>query len=91
MGRFQEKQGETAGIKDFIAVLMLYREHGAEEIEAAVELALSNSISNSEGIRHLLLYSACPEETFTPLDGWPVTRTGCGLYGELGWPDEAWD
>jgi len=85
LGRFQEKQGETAGIKDFIAVLMLYREHGAEEIEAAVELALSNSISNSEGIRHLLLYSACPEETFTPLDGWPVTRVpDVAFYGELG-------
>ncbi len=84
LGRFKEKQGETAGVKDFIAVLMLYRDHTAEEIEAAVELALENQISNSEGIRHLLIYSG-PEETFAPLAGWPVTLVpDVTLYGELG-------
>ena len=55
-----------------------------EEIEAAVELALENHISNSEGIRHLLVYSG-PEETFAPLAGWPVTLVpDVNLYGELG-------
>jgi transposase len=82
--RFKEKQGETAGIKDFIIVLMFYREHAAEEIAAAVELALDSHISNSEGIRHLLVYS-CPEETFAPLAGWPVTLVpDINIYGELG-------
>jgi len=82
--RFKEKQGETAGIKDFIVVLMLYREHKAEEIEAAVELALENHISSSAGIRHILVYLG-PEETFTPLAGWPVTPVpDVTIYGELG-------
>jgi hypothetical protein len=82
--RFKEKQGETAGIKDFIVVLMFYRDHAAEEIEAAAELALENHISNSEGIRHLLVYSG-PEETFAPLAGWPVTLVpDVTIYGELG-------
>ena len=72
LAQFKEKQGETAGIKDFIAVLMLYRDHDSQEIEAAVELALENRVSNSEGIRHILIYSR-PEEHFASLAGWPAT------------------
>jgi hypothetical protein len=52
----RRNRGKTAGIKDFIAVLMLYRDHDAAEIEAAAELALNNHIFNSEGIRHMLVY-----------------------------------
>ncbi len=81
--RFKEKQGETAGIKDFISVLMLYQDHGAEAIESAVELALQNHISNSDGIRHILVYSG-PEEQFAPLAGWPSTVVpDLALYKEL--------
>lgn len=72
LAQFKEKQGETAGIKDFIAVLMLYRDHDGREIEAAVDLALENRISNSEGIRHILIHSGA-EEHFAPLAGWPAT------------------
>lgn len=82
--RFKEKQGETAGIKDFIAVLMLYRDYDKNEIEAAVELALESGLSNSEGIRHILIYSG-PEEQFAPLAGWPSTTVpDVTLYGKLG-------
>lgn len=70
--RFKERQGETSGIKDFISVLMLYKDYPPEEIQAVVELALENSVSNSEGIRHMLVYSG-PEENFAPLQGWPAT------------------
>lgn len=81
--RFKEKQGETAGIKDFISVLMLYRDHASGEIEGAVDLALENGISNSKGIRHILVYSG-PEEQFAPLEGWPATLVpDVTLYGQL--------
>ena len=84
LARFKERQGETAGIKDFTAVLMLYRDYCAGEIEAAVELALEKGISNSDGIRHMLVYSG-PEEHFAPLAGWPATLVpDVALYGELG-------
>jgi hypothetical protein len=53
--RFQESQGDTAGIKDFINVLLLYREYPAEAIRVAVELALENHLSSSQGVKHLLL------------------------------------
>jgi transposase len=70
--RFKERQGETSGIKDFISVLMLYRDYPPEDIEAVVELALEHSVSTSDGIKHMLIYSG-PEKHFEPLAGWPTT------------------
>jgi len=31
LARFQESQGENAGVKDFISVLLLYREHSSAD------------------------------------------------------------
>ena len=82
--RFKERQGETSGIKDFISVLMLYRDYPPEDIEAVVELALENSVSSSDGIKHMLVYSG-PEEHFEPLAGWPTTPVpDITRYGGLG-------
>lgn len=84
LARFRERQGETSGIKDFISVLMLYRDYPPGDIEAVVELALENSVSTSDGIRHMLMYSG-PEEQFEPLAGWPATlMPDVARYGELG-------
>src|SRR5208283_5619034 len=65
--RFCHAQGETNGIKDFINVLMLYRDYDAGEIEAAVELATENNISTSAGVRHLLVYIGDEGVTSVPL------------------------
>jgi hypothetical protein len=51
---------------------MLYRDYSSEKIETAVEFALENSLSNSDGIRHMIMYSR-PEEEFAPLANWPAT------------------
>lgn len=84
LARFKERQGDTPGIKDFISVLMLYRDHPPEDIEAVVELALENSVSTSDGIKHILIYSG-PEEQFVPLQGWPATMIpGVADYAQLG-------
>jgi len=83
LARFQENQGETAGIKDFISVLMLYREHPGEAIEAAVELALKNHLSSSQGVKHLLQQSKM--ERLAPLPQWPATLVpDLSVYGQLG-------
>ena len=83
MARFQENQGETAGIKDFISVLMLYREHPGEAIAAAVELALKNHLSSSQGVKHLLLQGK--SEGLAPLQQWPATlMPDLSVYGQLG-------
>ena len=84
LGRFQESQGETAGIKDFINVLLLYREHPAEAIRVAVELALDHQISTSDGVKHILLHShGVP--TPAPLRHWPATLLpDLSSYAQLG-------
>jgi len=82
--RFRQKQGDTSGIKDFIGVLMLYRDYPPEDIEAVVELALENSVSTGDGIKHMLVYSG-PEEHFEPLAGWPATPVpDITRYADLG-------
>lgn len=84
LARFQEHRGETGGIKDFISVLLLYREHHGEAIQAAVELALENHLSSSQGVKHLLLQSQSGPE-FAPLSHWPATvPPDLSLYGQLG-------
>jgi transposase len=84
LARFQESQGETAGVKDFISVLLLYREHSGEAILAAVELALENNLSSSQGVKHLLRQNQS-EPGFAPLSHWPATvLPDLALYGQLG-------
>ncbi|MEJ2691203.1 MAG: IS21 family transposase [Deltaproteobacteria bacterium] len=82
LARFQESQGETAGIKDFISVLMLYRDHSGEAIQAAVELAVAHNLSSSPGVKHLLHQSA---PGHAPLPQWPATQIpDVSVYGQLG-------
>jgi len=84
LARFQENQGETAGIKDFLSVLLLYREHPGEAIETAVELALQNHLSSSPGVKHLLLQNKS-EPQGAPLAQWPATLLpDLSVYGQLG-------
>ena len=83
--RFCRAQGETKGIKDFIAVLMFYRDYAAGEIEAAVELAIENNISASDGVRHLLAYTGNVDAIIAPLASWPsLPLPDIAVYGQLG-------
>ena len=83
--RFCRAQGETKGIKDFIAVLMFYRDYAAGDIEAAVELAIENNISASDGVRHLLVYTGDTGITIAPLAAWPSLQPpDIAVYGQLG-------
>jgi transposase len=85
LGRLCQAQGETKGIKGFISVLMLYRNYPASEVEAAVELALENNISSSQGVLHLLLYANDENKTSAPLDGWEsLPAPDLDQYGQLG-------
>jgi len=83
--RFCRAQGESKGIKDFISVLMLYRDHKAEEIESAVELAGKNNISTSEGVRHILIHAADAATAIAPLSAWSsLPAPDVSVYGQLG-------
>lgn len=83
--RFCLSQGETKGIKDFITVLMLYRKYEANEVEAAVDLAIKNNISTSDGVIHILSYKGDAESTIPPLTAWPsLPSPDITVYGQLG-------
>jgi transposase len=84
LARFVEKQGETAGTRDFISVLMFYRDHPAADVHAAVEQAMGSGVSSSAAVRQLLMYSH-PEPELERLKGWPATvPADLCVYGELG-------
>lgn len=77
--------GETKGVKDFISVLMLYRNYLADEVETAVELALENNISSSQGVLHLLIYANSGIRAANPLDGWEsLPAPDLNRYRQLG-------
>jgi transposase len=84
LARFQASQGETACIKDFINVLLLYGDYPAKEVDAAVELALENNISSSDAVVHILVHSKL-DLSFKPLSNWPATLPpDVNAYGQLG-------
>jgi len=82
--KFVASHGETDGTRDFITVLMLYRDHPAEEVEGAVERAVANGVSSSAGVKHLLLPSN-GGNTCEPVKGWPATESvDISVYAQLG-------
>ncbi len=83
--RFCESQGETKGIKDFISVLLLYRQFSADAIEAAAELALERHLSTSEAVHHILIYTEERPQHIEPLRDWSKLPTpDIAIYGQLG-------
>jgi hypothetical protein len=83
--RFCSKQGRTKGIKDFLSVLMLYQAHSAEDIEAAVDQALTAGVSCSGAIEHILLNANTPAHEFETLDKWDVLPPAdVSVYARIG-------
>jgi transposase len=83
--RFCSAQGETKGIKDFITVLMFYRDYAAGEVEAAVDLAIEKNISTSDGVHHILVYTGGTGKTIAPLAAWSsLPPPDVAVYGQLG-------
>jgi hypothetical protein len=69
--RFCKKQGHTRGIKDFISVLMLYRDHEASDVQSAVEKTLSAGAGTSQAVEHILKRSQDNGDvSFAPLTHW---------------------
>ena len=69
---FCEKQGQTKGIKDFISVLMLFKEYKESDVISAVEEAVLAHVSSSEAVEHILLNMIAPAAKHSPvsLDNW---------------------
>jgi len=86
LNRFCQKQGHTGGIKDFISVLMLYKDHAAADIESAVEMSLSSNASSSQVVKHILINKEghC-DLSFSALDNWQtLPPPDVSIYGRIG-------
>jgi hypothetical protein len=84
--RFCQKQGHTKGIKDFISVLMLYKDHAAGDIASAVEKALLSGAGSSEAVEHILIHKESDDEqSFSALDNWQsLPPPDVSVYGQIG-------
>ena len=86
LDKFCQKQGHTKGIKDFISVLMLYKDHAAGDIESAVETALSSGAGSSQAVKHILIHKEGDgDQSFSALDNWQtLPPPDVSVYGQIG-------
>ena len=82
---FVQKQGETKGVKDFICVLMLYKDYDAKAIETAIEKALCANTGSSDAVKHILLNAHCRTTQFDSLKNWQkLPPPDVSVYQEIG-------
>jgi len=82
---FIQKQGDTKGIKDFITVLMLYKDHDAGAIENAIEKALYANTGSSDAVMHILINANDREVQFGSLKNWQTLPTpDISVYHQIG-------
>ena len=86
LDKFCQKQGHTKGIKDFISVLMLYKENAADNIEIAVKKALSSGAGSSQAVKHILFHKeTAGRQSFSSLDNWQtLPPPDVSVYGQIG-------
>jgi transposase len=83
--RFCSKQGTTKGIKDFVSVLMLYKEFDAKDIQTAVELALTAEAGSSAAVEHILRHCSKPVQQFKSVDNWQrLSPADVSVYQQIG-------
>jgi transposase len=83
--RFCSKQETTKGIKDFISVLMLYKDFDAKDIQTAVELALTAGASSSATVEHILRHCSKPEPQFASVANWErLPPADVSIYQQIG-------
>jgi transposase len=82
---FVKKQGETKGVKDFISVLMLYKDHDAKAVEAAVEKALYANTGSSDAVKHMLINPHGQAADFGSLKNWQtLPPPDVSVYHQIG-------
>jgi transposase len=80
-----QKQGETKGVKDFIGVLILYKDHEAPEIEAAIEKALDANTGSGDAVKHILLNDNGQAPEFGSLNDWQrFSPPDVSVYHQIG-------
>jgi hypothetical protein len=82
--RFCQAHDENRGIKAFIDVLMLFRDHPAQEVETAITQALDAGVSVADGVRHLLHHNQDTPK-IAPLERYSrLPEADVSVYAALG-------
>lgn len=82
--RFRHAHGESHGTKEYIDVLLLFRDHPCEHVETAIAQALAAGISCSDGVRHLLHHRS-PVPSNLPLEQYDrLPAADVSVYASLG-------
>lgn len=83
---FCHKQGQTKGTKDFISVLMLYKEHEERDVTSAVEDGLIAGVGSSEAVEHILSNRIDSEKhASVPLNNWErLPPPDVSVYDRIG-------
>ena len=73
LAHFTKKQGKNKGTKEFIKVLMLFKEHGKRDVLSAVEAAVASHVSSHDAVEQILRYQAALKQqtpSFPSLSTW---------------------
>ena len=84
--RFRQKQGDTKGTKEFIAVLMLFKTCRSDDVIKAAETALAANVSSSQAVIHLLKTAqGQADERIPALDNWlRLPPADVSIYDQIG-------
>lgn len=83
---FRCKQGTTNGTKDFISVLMLYKQYAVNDIEVAVKLALTANAGSSATVEYILCSASRPcEQPIASVGNWSrLDPADVSVYQQIG-------
>ena len=85
LSHFCDVQGENHGIKDFISVLMLFRDYPTKEVYAAIDIAIGATISSCDGVEHILSFNREIPARIESLHDWStLPDADTSVYGQLG-------
>jgi len=83
--RFCDGFGRSRGVREFILLLLLYKENSKEDMEAIIDLGVQTGLKDASAIKSLLTYSNSNDVVQTALKGWDSTPSAdTSVYGILG-------
>lgn len=68
LAQLQQKWPDGRGVREFVQILYLHRDHETDEIEAAITSALAHHCAHADGVKLWLTQSKREEPTFSPVD-----------------------
>lgn len=84
LGRFRHVHEISRGTKEFIDVLMLFRDNPAAAVEAVITEALATGVRDAAGVQQLL-HRHTPTEASTPLERYrSLPEADVSVYAPLG-------